>query len=87
LAGDPRGFRPCQADLQSGLAAGTNPARFSKVGDCQAIKDVLLGPYDKPGGYTLRENADALNETIKHFAGSFNRDGEAVQGGFNAAQN
>ncbi len=70
---------------QSGLAAGTNPARFSKVGDCQAIKDVLLGPYDKPGGYTLRENADALNETIKHFAGSFNRDGEAVQGGFNAA--
>jgi hypothetical protein len=41
--------------------------------------------YDKPSGYTLRENADALNETIRQFAGSFDRDGEAVQGGFNAA--
>ncbi|WP_139044590.1 hypothetical protein [Leptolinea tardivitalis] len=70
---------------EAGLAAGTDPTRFSKVGDCQAIKNVLLGMYDKPSGYTLRENADALNETIRQFAGSFDRDGEAVQGGFNAA--
>ncbi len=70
---------------QAGLASGTDPNRFSKVGDCQAIKDVLLGPFDKPGTFTLRENADALYETIEHFSGSFNRDGEAVQGGFNAA--
>jgi Tol biopolymer transport system component len=70
---------------EAGLAAGTNPNRLSKVGDCQSIKNVLLGMYDKPGGYTLRENADALNETIMQFAGSFDRDGEAVQGGYNAA--
>ncbi|HEX7557291.1 MAG TPA: hypothetical protein VF338_11745, partial [Leptolinea sp.] len=70
---------------QSGLAAGNDPSRFSKVGDCQSIKDVLLGPYDKPLGYFLRENAEALTETIHQFAGSFDRDGEAVQGGFNAA--
>ncbi len=70
---------------QSGLVEGTDPAHFSKVGDCQAIKDVLLGIYDKPDGYTLRENAELLTETIHQFSGSFDRDGEAVQGGFNAA--
>lgn len=70
---------------ETGLAAGTNPSRLSKVGDCQSIKNVLLGMYDKPGGYTLRENGDALKETITQFAGSFDRDGEAVQGGYNAA--
>ncbi len=70
---------------EAGIAAGTNPASFSKVGDCQAIKNVLLGMYDKPGGYTLRENTVELEETIKQFTGSFDRDGEAVQGGFNAA--
>jgi hypothetical protein len=70
---------------QTGLAQGTNPVSFSKVGDCQAIKDVLLGRYDKPGSYTLRENQTALEETIQYFKGSFDRDGESVQGGFNAA--
>jgi Tol biopolymer transport system component len=70
---------------EAGLAAGTNPASFSKVGDCQAIKNVLLGMYDKSGGYSLRENDKALEETIQQFSGSFDRDGEAVQGGFNAA--
>jgi len=68
-----------------GLRMGTNPGRLSKVGDCQSIKNVLLGMYDKPGNYTLRENADSLNETIAQYAGSFDRDGEAVQGGYNAA--
>ena len=70
---------------QQGIAAGTDPTRISKVGDCQAIQEVLLGRYDKPSGYLLRENPEALAETIKQFAGSFGRDGEAVQGGFNAA--
>ncbi len=70
---------------QTGLGMGTNPRRLSKVGDCQSIKNVLLGMYDKPGSYTLRENAAALQETIAQFSGSFDRDGEAVQGGYNAA--
>ena len=57
---------------------------FSKVGDCQGIKEVWLGVYDQPGLYTLApENAD-LQETIDWFAGSFNRDGFAVMGGYNA---
>jgi WD40 repeat protein len=70
---------------QQGIAAGTDPTRLSKVGDCQSIQEVLLGRYDKPSGYLLRENPQVLAETIKQFTGSFGRDGEAVQGGFNAA--
>jgi Tol biopolymer transport system component len=70
---------------QQGIANGTNASHVSKVGDCQAIQEVLLGRYDKPGTYRLRENAEQLTETIQHFSGSFGRDGEAVQGGFNAA--
>lgn len=69
---------------EAGLATGTDPARFSKVGDCQAIKNVLMGIYDKYG-YSLRENNTDLEETIRQFSGSFDRDGEAVQGGYNAA--
>ncbi|MEI8133142.1 MAG: hypothetical protein WCG34_11965, partial [Leptolinea sp.] len=68
-----------------GIAAGTDPTRISKVGDCQAIQEVLLGRYDKPSGFILRENGNSLTETIQQFTGSFGRDGEAVQGGFNAA--
>lgn len=68
-----------------GIAARTDPTRFSKVGDCQSIQEVLLGRYDKPSGFILRENGDRLSETIQQFTGSFGRDGEAVQGGFNAA--
>ena len=61
-----------------------DPHAFSKVGDCQGIKEVWLGVYDQPGLYTLApENAD-LQETIDWFAGSFNRNGFAVMGGYNA---
>jgi len=70
---------------QRGLAMGTDPHAFSKVGDCQSIKEVLLGMYDQPGNYVLREDEQYLQETIDHFAGSFDRNGQAVKGGFNAA--
>ncbi len=70
---------------QRGLTLGNNPTHFSKVGDCQAIKDVLMGIYDTPDRYYLTENQLYLQETIDYFAGSFNRDGQAVKGGYNAA--
>lgn len=70
---------------QRGLAMGTDPHAFSKVGDCQSIKEVLLGMYDQPGNYVLRDEDQSLQETIDHFAGSFDRNGQAVKGGFNAA--
>lgn len=68
-----------------GLALGNDPRAFSKVGDCQSIKEVLMGVYDLPGRYTLSPENAGLQETIDNFRGSFDRDGQAVQGGFNAA--
>ncbi len=70
---------------QRGLALGNDPRAFSKVGDCQSISEVMLGIYDIPGRYTLRDEDAYLQETIDQFRGSFNRDGYAVKGGFNAA--
>jgi len=61
-----------------------NPRAFSKVGDCQGIKEVWLGVYDQPGFYKLNPENAGLQETIDWFTGSFNRDGYAVMGGFNA---
>ena len=70
---------------QRGLAKGNDATAFSKVGDCQSIKQVLLGIYDQPGRYVLTEQNLFLQETIEQFSGSFNRDGMAVKGGYNAA--
>ncbi len=71
---------------QQGLAQGVDPHAFSKIGDCQSIKEALMGMFDQPGRYQLpADQAAALQETINQFAGSFNRDGMAVKGGFNAA--
>jgi Tol biopolymer transport system component len=71
---------------QQGLAQGVDAHAFSKIGDCQSIKEALMGMFDKPGRYQLpSEQMAALQETIDQFSGSFNRDGMAVKGGFNAA--
>lgn len=70
---------------QRGLSLGNDPHSFSKVGDCQAIKDVLLGIYDQPDRYVLTAEDAYLQETIDNFAGSFDRDGQGVRGGFNTA--
>ena len=70
---------------QQGMALGNNPRTFSKVGDCQSISQVMMGIYDVPDRYTLREEDAYLQQTIDLFKGSFNRDGNAVKGGFNAA--
>ena len=68
----------------SGLSQGNDPKSFSKVGDCQAIKEVLMGIYDLDR-YSLEASEAYLQETIDNFAGSFNRDGQGVRGGFNTA--
>jgi hypothetical protein len=70
---------------QKGLTMGQNPHAVSKTGDCQAIKEVLLGIYDQPERYILSSEEMYLQETIDNYSGSFNRDGMAVKGGFNAA--
>ena len=70
---------------QRGLSLGNDPTNFSKVGDCQAIKDALMGIFDTTDRYILTDKRAHLQETIDNFTGSFGRDGEAVRGGFNAA--
>jgi len=70
---------------QAGLALGNDPRAFSKVGDCQNIKDAFMGFFDQTDGYNLGTDYQYLQLTIDNFAGFFNTDGQAVKGGFTAA--
>lgn len=69
---------------RKGLAKGNDSHAFSKVADCQSIQNTFLGFFDTPGKYDLDQDTH-LQETIDHFSGYFNRDGEAMRSGFNAA--
>lgn len=59
------------AIYQRGIVLGNDPNRFSKIGDCQSIKEVLLGIYDLPGRYTLSPENEYLQEVIEKYSGSF----------------
>jgi hypothetical protein len=67
----------------AGIVAGNDPRHFSVAGDCQNIPNAFMGLYDDPERYSFAEEEEYLTETIDYFAGSFNRDGLAVDGGFN----
>jgi hypothetical protein len=69
---------------QKGLALGNDPRAFSKIGDCQSVRASLLGIYDTDR-YFFAPEYQYLQETVNAFAGSFDRDGESVRGGFNAS--
>ena len=68
-----------------GQELGNDPHSFSKIGDCQNVREAFMGLFDKPGWYKLRDGREHLQESIDWFSGSFNRDGYSVKGGFNAA--
>jgi len=70
---------------RQGLANQNNPRAFSKIGDCQNVPNAFLGVYDRPGQYWFDENFSFLEETIQVFQGSFQRESQAVRGGFNVA--
>ena len=70
---------------QHGLEMGNNPHAFSKIGDCQNIPEAFLGIYDLPGRYSFTPSYKYLQESVEYYAGSFNRQGESVRGGFNAS--
>ncbi|MCJ7624439.1 MAG: hypothetical protein MUO76_13120, partial [Anaerolineaceae bacterium] len=70
---------------QVGLEMGNDPQAFSVTGDCQAIRDVMLGEFDDPRKYDFKPSEEYLQEAVDHFQGSFNRNGMAVRGGFTAA--
>lgn len=70
---------------RQGIALGNDPRAFSKVGDCQSIKEAFMGLFDLEDRYTLSAEHQNLAEAIEYFKGHFNTDGQAVKGGFNAA--
>ncbi len=67
-----------------GRRLGRDPHSFSKIGDCQGIREVLMGLYDVPGVYAFDAGDAALQSAVDWFRGSFNRNGMALKGGFNA---
>src|SRR5512140_3643232 len=74
-----------QAVYRAGLAAGRDPARFSKIGDCQNITTYFLADFDHPGEYRLGSQYASLQPTIDHFSGSWSRESLAVKGGMGVA--
>ena len=75
---------PWLADVyERGLTQGNDPTHFAKAGDCQNIPEAFLGFYDIPGRYRLDPDEEYLRETIDYYAGSWGRDGVALDGGFN----
>ncbi len=67
-----------------GLAHGRDPNRFSKIGDCQVIRQYFLGLYEDPNNYNLGPYYE-LEPAIEHFQGSWYRLSDAVRTGFNVA--
>ena len=70
---------------QAGIAIGNIPTHFSKIGDCQNIRQYFLGIYDDPKTYGLGRDNEYLIPTIVYFSGSWARLSEAVRSGFNVA--
>jgi hypothetical protein len=70
---------------RAGLAAGRDPNRFSKIGDCQNITTYFLASFDNPKDYRLGTQYTYLQPTIDHFSGSWSRESLAVRGGENVA--
>jgi hypothetical protein len=68
-----------------GIAAGRNPDRFSKVGDCQNITTYYLAMFDTPTEYSLGSQYAYLQPTIDQFSGSWSRESLAVGHGWNVA--
>jgi hypothetical protein len=69
---------------QRGLALGNDPRAFSKIGDCQSVPASFLGIYDTDR-YFFAPEYQSLQDTVDYYAGSFNREGESVRGGFNTS--
>lgn len=70
---------------KKGLAMGNNPHAFSKIGDCQNLKNAFLGFYDNPSAYDPNGKVKPYLDTIENFKGYWNRDGESTKFGFTAA--
>jgi len=65
---------------QLGRSLGNDPHAFSILGDCQSVPEVFMGVYESdPTTLTLLPSD--LQETVKWFWGSFNRQSPTVRTG------
>ena len=65
---------------ERGIALGNDPNAFSIFGDCQAEPQEFLGVYDTDESLVESLPPD-LQETVAHFAGSFERESPTAQDG------
>lgn len=70
--------------LKKGQANGVNPNAFSKIGDCQNVKESFMGIYDT-GIFFLQDWQKDWQQTINQFKGYYNRDSLAFGQGLNVA--
>jgi hypothetical protein len=79
-------FSPRALEIyRQGLAKGTNPKAFSKVGDCESGTDWFLMDFDRGAQYYRLGEYSALQGTIDFYAGSWQRRSTAAKNGFTAA--
>lgn len=69
-----------QEIYQLGLTLGNDPNAFSIFGDCQAEPQEFLGVYDTDPALVASLSPE-LQETVEHFAGSFERESPTAQDG------
>lgn len=67
-----------------GRQLGNDPHSFTTIGDCQSEPSVFMGVYDSDR-YFLGEGYEHLEETIRQFKGSFQRDSVTVKDGMSVA--
>jgi hypothetical protein len=69
-----------------GLKLGLDPHGFSKIGDCQNVKNAFLGFFDIAGyhDFWFKSNPE-LEGVISWFKGEFDTDGAGVRQGLTAA--
>jgi hypothetical protein len=70
---------------RQGVAMGNNPHAFSKVADCQNLKEYFLKKFDYLKLYQFDYKIDDYLDTIENFQGFFDRDGFSTKFGFTAA--
>jgi hypothetical protein len=70
---------------RQGADVGNDPHAFSKVADCQNLKEYFLKKFDYLELYQSDFKIDDYLDTIENFQGYFNRDGYSTKFGFTAA--
>jgi hypothetical protein len=70
--------------FKDGKTKGVNLNAYSKIGDCQNVKESFMGIYDT-GRYFLLDSQKDWQQTIDQFKGFYNRDSFAFGQGLNVA--